>query len=83
MPTQKTIDTLNLFASQLENLAVEARRIAACVNSDPDMEPSRRLEAVLGLSAHADGLDLAAARLRYETHQRAGRKAAERLLPNF
>jgi len=83
MPTQKTIDTLELFAQQLHFAAVEARRIAASVNTDPEMDDTRRLETVLGLSAHADGLELAAARLRYETHQRSLRKASERALPGF
>jgi len=83
MPTQKTIDTLELFARQLQDCATQARRIAACVNSDPEMDDTKRLETVLGLSAHADGLELAAARLLYETHQRAVRTAAERNLPGF
>jgi len=83
MPTQKTIDTLELFAQQLHFAAVEARRIAASVSTDPEMDETRRLETAFGLDAHADGLELAAARLRYEAHQRSLRNAAQRDLPGF
>jgi len=83
MPTQNTIDTLELCAQQLEDCATQARRIAACIQTDPDMEETKRLDTVLGLNVHADGLELAALRLRHETHQRTVRKAAARNLLAF
>jgi len=83
MPTQQTIDTLNLFASQLANLAVEARRIAKCLEDDPRLNATLRLEQVLSLEAHADGLDSAAHRLRVQAHQRALGAAPETTRDGF
>jgi len=83
MPTQKTIDTLNLFANQLADLAVETRRIASCLETDPRLNATLRLEQVLALEAHADGLDRAAHRLQVQAHQRSLRNAPETLLPGF